>query len=87
MIQRFSPGSPNSITSLPEEQARRSKTSHSQTKIELNDGPDPETPERRGLLQDSNIAKLVRDVNQIASCGRSHRKEYGLSGMVLKALG
>lgn len=84
---RFLTGSPNSIASLPEEEARRSKTSHGQAEVQLDDGPDPEASQGRGPLQDSNVAIPVGDVYQVASSDRSHGEEYGLSGVVLESLG
>lgn len=86
-FQRSYTGSSNSISSLPEEEARQSKTDDGQAKVQLDDRPDPEAPEGRGLLQDSNIAIFVCDVDQVAPGDGSHRKEYRLSGVVLEALG
>jgi hypothetical protein len=78
--------SSDSVSPLPEEEARQSKTKHSQTKVKLDDRPDPEAPEGRCLFQYGEITVLVGDVDQIAPGNRPHAEEYCLSYVVLEAL-
>ena len=75
----------NVVVSLPDKQASNSQAESCPRQIELDDRPDPDAAKGRGLLQDREVAILVRDMDQEAACGDAGREEYELSQGILEA--
>jgi hypothetical protein len=71
------------ITLFPQIYPRNSQTQRRPGKIQLNDGPEPQDAQGRGLLHDVQVAELVADVDEIRAAHAAHDEEDGLAERML----
>ncbi|KAL7625991.1 N-acetylglucosaminyl-phosphatidylinositol de-N-acetylase [Parahypoxylon ruwenzoriense] len=64
---------------------RRRRREDSKWQVELNNGPDPDTAQRRRLLHNSKIPVPIRDVDQVAAGADACNEENGLAEGRLKS--
>ena len=71
--------SPDGISALVEEPPRDGERKNGERQVELDDGPDPETADRRCSLHERHVVELIGDPDQVAAGVDARDEEYGLA--------
>lgn len=83
----FCRSSLDAVSTRPHENTGSGKAEGGQGQVQLDDGPDPETAQRRCALHDGQVAMVVCDVDEMAAGSKARGEEDGLAEGGLEALG
>ena len=77
----------DAVSTRPDENTGSDQAEGCQGQVQLDDGPNPETAQRRGSLHDGQVAMVIGNVDEVAAGSEARGEEDGLAEGGLEALG